>query len=154
MKLQIQHSLPSSWLNHSNCLRRNIGFSFYIFICSFSNCRCSCTLQNDMYLLQLTKRIYCPKTNNQNNLFSGKRHHDLPGRCRKFPTWKSGLERLVDLETSCTACNVLAQYMRDPPKGLVTASSNKSNSGEQARWWKNTEEITTFSQLYVYDLEL
>lgn len=129
-------TFPSLFLPKSlKVLTQEFGlFYFLLFICSFSNRSSSCSSQNDMYSLQPTKRIYSPKNQQSKQLlFRNTPPKDLPGRCRKFPTGKSGPKRLVDLKTSCTVCNVLAQYMRDPPKGLVTASSNKSNSGEQAR---------------------
>lgn len=92
----------------------------------------------------MTKTIYSPKTDNQNNFCSGTPLKTCRADAKIPPKEKSGPERLVGLRTSCTLCNVLAQHTRDPPKGLVTALSNKANSSEQARWWKNTDGFTTF----------
>lgn len=54
-------------------------------------------------------------------------------RCRKSPqkTKRSLKENLVDLKTSYTICNVLAQHMGDTTKGLVTVLSNKFISSEE-----------------------
>lgn len=100
------------------CLFRNLGLGFVK-----TPRPCSCSLENDMDLLQLTKTISAKKKkDNQNNFCSAMCYFRLSNRCRKSLPEKNKDEqslkaRSVDLWTSSTVCNVPAPvHERYSPK--------------------------------------